>query len=247
MPPSSFESPEGPRRLQHARVRYLVLSPDDCPVPQLCTQRQPVLRAHRWKNERAFRDAADPAVKEDGRLERPEEDPSTREEVVANGPVGEVERERRLPQYVGLEVHEEGPDGVFVRLADLVPQVVVPFHNLVPLAFAALASSGESLCARRLLTALASSVVSSESLKHLDLMSPTAGPPSTLHISAVLPPSSLTGSTCVISPSSCCKALATQFSAVPPLNTIIRLSLSPSSIPSTSPSFSLLLLLLLLG
>ena len=39
-------------------------------------------------------------------------------------------------------------------------------------------------------------LLSSASLRHLDRMSPTAGPPSTLTISAVLPPSSDTGNTC---------------------------------------------------
>ena len=38
-------------------------------------------------------------------------------------------------------------------------------------------------------------LLSSASLRHLERMSPTAGPPSTLTISAVLPPSSDTGST----------------------------------------------------
>ena len=39
-------------------------------------------------------------------------------------------------------------------------------------------------------------LLSSASLKHRERMSPTAGPPSTRTISAVLPPSSETGSTC---------------------------------------------------
>ena len=39
-------------------------------------------------------------------------------------------------------------------------------------------------------------LLSSANLKHLERMSPTAGPPSTRTISAVLPPSSDTGSTC---------------------------------------------------
>ena len=39
-------------------------------------------------------------------------------------------------------------------------------------------------------------LLSSANLRHLERMSPTAGPPSTLTISAVLPPSSETGNTC---------------------------------------------------
>ena len=43
-----------------------------------------------------------------------------------------------------------------------------------------------------------SALVSSARRRHLERMSPTAGPPSTLTISAVLPPSSETGSTWAI-------------------------------------------------
>lgn len=46
-------------------------------------------------------------------------------------------------------------------------------------------------------TSLTSGSLSSASRRHLLRMSPTAGPPSTRTISAVLPPSSDTGSTCV--------------------------------------------------
>ena len=50
-------------------------------------------------------------------------------------------------------------------------------------------------------------------------MSPTAGPPSTRTISAVLPPSSDTGSTCAMRVVSCRMWPATLLNAVPPLNT----------------------------
>ena len=48
-----------------------------------------------------------------------------------------------------------------------------------------------------------SSPVSSARRRHRERMSPTAGPPSTLTISAVLPPSSETGSTCATRVVSC--------------------------------------------
>lgn len=45
---------------------------------------------------------------------------------------------------------------------------------------------------------LTSPSLSSANRRHLDRMSPTAGPPTTRTISAVLPPSSDTGSTCAM-------------------------------------------------
>lgn len=56
-----------------------------------------------------------------------------------------------------------------------------------------------------------SSLLSSARRRHRDRMSPTAGPPRTRTISAVLPPSSLTGSTCatrVVSSRMCSEATA---------------------------------------
>ena len=48
-----------------------------------------------------------------------------------------------------------------------------------------------------------SSLVSSANRRHRERMSPTAGPPNTRTISAVLPPSSETGSTCATRVVSC--------------------------------------------
>mmetsp|Transcript_34483 Transcript_34483/g.83437 ORF Transcript_34483/g.83437 Transcript_34483/m.83437 type:complete len:83 (-) Transcript_34483:585-833(-) len=55
--------------------------------------------------------------------------------------------------------------------------------------------TSQSMTQQRL-TALASLVVPGANLNNLDRMSPTAGPPSTRTISAVDPPSSVTGKTC---------------------------------------------------
>ena len=52
-------------------------------------------------------------------------------------------------------------------------------------------------------SAVTSASVSSARRRHLERMSPTAGPPSTLTISAVLPPSSDTGRMCVTLVVSC--------------------------------------------
>jgi len=60
---------------------------------------------------------------------------------------------------------------------------------------------------------------SSANRRHLDRMSPTAGPPSTRTISAVLPPSSETGSTCATRVVSCRRWPARLLKAVPPLKT----------------------------
>eukprot|EP00951_Prasinocladus_malaysianus_P022876 scaffold192987_cov37-Prasinocladus_malaysianus.AAC.1 len=76
-----------------------------------------------------------------------------------------------------------------------------------------------SLWPSSLFTALDSESLASASLRHLDRMSPTAGPLSTLTISAVLPPSSDTGRTWVTFLVSDWKAEATLLKAVPPLKT----------------------------
>ena len=66
------------------------------------------------------------------------------------------------------------------------------------------------------MTARASGVDTSESRRHRERMSPTAGPPSTRTISAVLPPSSDTGSTCATRGVSVLSGAARLFIAVPP-------------------------------
>mmetsp|Transcript_529 Transcript_529/g.2022 ORF Transcript_529/g.2022 Transcript_529/m.2022 type:complete len:254 (-) Transcript_529:103-864(-) len=90
--------------------------------------------------------------------------------------------------------------------------------------FASSALCAESLCPSSAFTDLDSLVLSELNLRHLLLMSPTAGPPNTLTISAVLPPSSETGKTCVTSSVWCFRdksiCLAHEFRAVPPENTI---------------------------
>mmetsp|Transcript_3908 Transcript_3908/g.11746 ORF Transcript_3908/g.11746 Transcript_3908/m.11746 type:complete len:228 (-) Transcript_3908:180-863(-) len=90
--------------------------------------------------------------------------------------------------------------------------------------FASSALCAESLCPSSAFTDLDSSVLSELNLRHLLLMSPTAGPPNTLTISAVDPPSSETGKTCVTSSVWCFRdksiCLAHEFRAVPPENTI---------------------------
>ncbi len=60
---------------------------------------------------------------------------------------------------------------------------------------------------------ITSASVSSASRRHLERMSPTAGPPSTLTISAVLPPSSETGRMCVTLVVSCRRCPVNQQSA----------------------------------
>jgi hypothetical protein len=66
------------------------------------------------------------------------------------------------------------------------------YHSIL----AASPSCVDSRCPSRALTARASSLYSSARRRQRERMSPTAGPPRTRTISAVLPPSSDTGSTC---------------------------------------------------
>lgn len=80
-------------------------------------------------------------------------------------------------------------------------------------------SSSGNRCARRDLTALASAFPVSLSLRQRERMSPTAGPPSTRTISAVLPPSSETGKTCETLVVYDEKYSATPLNAVPPEKT----------------------------
>lgn len=88
----------------------------------------------------------------------------------------------------------------------------MPYHS-----WRAALGSTLSLCPRSARTALASSLESSDSLKHRLRISPTAGPPSTRTISAVLPPSSLTGKTCATRVVHALSDATNPLNAVPPL------------------------------
>ena len=84
--------------------------------------------------------------------------------------------------------------------------------------FFALDSSRSRRCPRRVFTAACSLVAFEASRRHRDLMSPTAGPPRTRTISAVLPPSSETGRTWVTdsAPGRFASSRAQLLRAVPP-------------------------------
>ena len=64
-------------------MRDLVLPPDDGAIDQLRSQRDAALRPDHRQHQAALRDAGHPAEQEDGRLERPEEQPGTGEEEVS--------------------------------------------------------------------------------------------------------------------------------------------------------------------
>ena len=93
---------------------------------------------------------------------------------------------------------------------------------------ASLESVAWSRCARSSFTALASAVDSSERRRHRDRRSPTAGPPSTRTISAVDPPSSETGMTCVTLLVRVMSSWTTPLNAVPPVKHTSLGSASPS-------------------
>ena len=72
-------------------------------------------------------------------------------------------------------------------------------------------------CARSALTARASTVDSSDRRRHRERTSPTAGPPRTRTISAVDPPSSETGMTCMTLLVSSMRSSTMPLKAVPPV------------------------------
>lgn len=56
--------------------------------------------------------------------------------------VSEAEALRRCSQDLGVEMHQEGTNGVLVRLGDTLPQLMLPLHNLIPFSLGFMTAAG---------------------------------------------------------------------------------------------------------
>ena len=116
-----------------------------------------------------------------------------------------------------MEVQQEGSDDVRVGLGDVLPQLVVTLLDAVPLSLSLGAVRGvETVREERLDRArLDGGFVGQAEAPRADVS--TAGPPRTRTISAVDPPSSETGMTCMTLLVSSMRSSTMPLKAVPPV------------------------------